>query len=56
MKQEGVVILPEFCFDAAEDKLGRRRSPPESLCSSTLHGPEVKICRVSWLGPVQGQL
>jgi len=44
MEQESVVILPVIGFDSAEDKLGRRRSPPDSLCSPALHEPEVKIC------------
>jgi hypothetical protein len=44
MEQESVVILPVIGFDSAEDKLGRRRSPPDSLCSPALQEPEVKIC------------
>ena len=44
MDQESVVALPILRFDAAEDKFGRRRRPPEPLCSPALHTQKVTIC------------
>jgi hypothetical protein len=41
MEQESVIALPVLRFNAAEDKFGRRCSPPKPLRSPALHNQKV---------------